>query len=348
MKLKFFVLLLPLSLLAASCDLVTGQSAGLLKTANGGVDWQEVSRIKDSKTTLAKDSIAKIIFGPNGADVLYAASLKGGFYISKDGGESWEELLGKIPVTDFAVNPLDSNVLYVAGMFAERGTVLSTKDGGKSWNEIYSAAEKGTAVRTIGINPINPQQIAIGLTNGGLLRSEDAGSAWKMIQTYSDRVSQIIWRADGMFVLARSQGLFRSTDGGTSFTEITKNIVAPENGNSFFSNTIESFYQISVANGNSQLIYLSTNLGLFRTKDGGNLWSFVSMPLRQKEIPPYAVAISPSSSGVVYVGAGTNIYKSLDSGNTWLVSDTGRSSPVNTIAIHPFLPQVAFAGIYKQ
>ena len=343
-----------LSLLSASCGLFPEKIGGVLKTSNGGVDWQASNALKAGEDgeqgTIVGFSISKLAFDPNGTDTLYAGTFDGGLYKSTDGASSWEQILGQIPIIDFAINPNDSQTIFAAGYFEERGRVLLTKDGGKSWNAVYTAATNNSAVRSVAVNPNNTQQVIIGMTQGELIVSGDSGATWRLANNYSDRINRIIWNNNGLYVLVKSAGLYRSTDGGSSFQLITAGLQSSGNISnlSIFGNTITSYNQLAISNTNPSLMYITTNLGLYRSTDGGASWGFVSMPLRQSDLAPTAVSIAPSSDNILYVSAGSNIYKTADGGNTWSISDSLTGSLVNTLLIDPELPQAAYAGVYAK
>ncbi len=339
-----------LSLVSASCDLFGTTTAGILKTSNGGVDWQTSNNLKDNAGTIAGLSISKIAFDPLATEIIYASSFNSGLYKSVDGAANWEQVLGQIPVLDFALHPNDSQTIYAGGYFEERGRALVTRDGGKSWNAVYTASAANSAVRTIALNPSSPEQIAIGMSQGELILSDDGGATWRLSQSYNDRINKIIWNNDGMYVVVRGTGIFRSIDSGNSFQLITSGLQSAGNTStlSIFGSQISSYNQLAMSYLDPSTMFVTTNLGLYRSRDGGNSWQFVNMPLRQSAIAPLAVAIAPSSDNVVYVSAGSIIYKTADGGNSWSTSDSGTSSLINALLVDPNLPQAAYAGVFAQ
>jgi photosystem II stability/assembly factor-like uncharacterized protein len=350
MRKYILISLCALALLSASCDLGGKTKAGILKTATGGVDWQSANMIKNSETGMDGFSISKLDFAPGTNDIIYASSTNAGLYKSTDGATSWEQTLGEIPVLDFAINPNDNQTIYAAGYFENRGRTLVTHDAGKSWNTIYTAAHVNSSVRSVALNPNNPQQVAIGLSEGELIMSSDGGSTWRLVQSYNDRINRIFWTNDSMYIVVRTVGVFRSIDNGTSFQLITAGLQSSGNINnlSIWGASISSFNQLAISASNRQVLYLTTNLGLYRTSNGGSSWQFVSMPLRQSDVQPTAVAISPNSENIVYVSAGSLIYKTSDGGGAWSSSDSLTGNLINALLVDPSLPQVAYAGVYKQ
>jgi photosystem II stability/assembly factor-like uncharacterized protein len=200
----------------------------------------------------------------------------------------------------------------------------------------------------VALNPTNPQQVAIGMSQGELIMSNDSGATWRLVQSYNDRINKITWNNNGLYVLVRGAGIYRSVDGGNSFQLITAGLQSSGNISnlSIFGNTISNFNQMAVSQNNASTIYLTTNLGLYRSFDAGSTWGFVSMPLRQSDLSPVAVAIAPSSDNVIYVSVNSNIYKTVDAGNTWSISDTQTHNSINALLVDPALPQVAYAGVF--
>lgn len=339
-----------LSLTSASCSLFTTPTAGIMRTSNGGVDWQAANKLKDSTDSLLNLSVSKLAFDPQGSDVLYASAFNAGIFKSQDGASTWEEILGQIPVMDFSIHPNDNQTIYAGGYFEERGRALVTRDGGKSWNAIYTAAAANSAVRTIALNPSSPEQVAIGMAQGELILSNDGGATWRLVQSYNDRINKIIWTFEGIYVVVKGTGIFKSIDNGNSFQLITSNLQSAGNTSnlSIFGNSVSSFNQLAISQSNPMTMYMTTNLGLYRSTTGGSSWSFVSMPLRQQSLTPIAVAIAPSSDNVVYVSAGTIVYKTVDGGNSWSAAESGAGKLVNALLVDPNLPQVAYAGGYIQ
>ncbi len=350
MKKYILITICAIALMGASCDLFPPKIGGILKTSNGGIDWQASNILKDDKGTIGALSISKLAHDPQATEILYASSFNAGLYKSTDGAATWEQILGQIPTIDFAIHPNDSQIIFTAGYFEGRGRALITRDGGKSWNAVYTAGTNNSSVRAVALNQNNPEQVVIGMSQGELIISNDSGATWRLIQSYNDRINRIYWNTNGMYVLVKGTGLFRSTDGGNSFQLITAGLQSAGNIStlSIFGNSISSYDQVAISSQNPSLMYLTTNLGLYRSNDGGQSWGFVSMPLRQSDSPPTAVAMAPSSDNIIYVSSGTNIYKTSDGGNTWSTSDSQTGSKVNALLVDPNLPQVAYAGVYDE
>ncbi len=348
---KILIAVLSIVLLSASCNVSNDIKVGIVKTANGGVDWQPANKIAESDQTLLQRSISQLKFNPSD-DKIYASSFTGGLYTSEDGAENWSGSLSGIPIYDFVFHPFDSNIIYASSYLSERGRLLVTRDGGKSWNEIYSDASTKNPVRAVAVNPNNPDEILIGLGKGALIKSDDNGSSWHLLQNYNGRINRIVWENNDLYVIVKDTGVFRSFDNGESFSQITRNLRAPSNNSvnngafSFgFGGAITDFRQLAVDPNNPDHLLLTTNKGLYESFERGSSWSYLDLPYRQQDVSPFAVVFADSTDSIAYVSIGSIILKSIDGGNNWSSSDTQTKGLVTTILVSPGLPQVAFAGI---
>jgi photosystem II stability/assembly factor-like uncharacterized protein len=354
MKWRNLSLLALVILLAAACNPFTSSTpAGIIKTANGGGDWQFANKLSDNKGSLGGLSISQIAFDPKKSDRIFASSYNSGLFVSEDGGNTWRQILSRFTVYDFVVDPNSSDIIYAAGIITDHGRVLATRDGGKSWVEIFNEASTQNPVRAIALNPDNNQELVIGLGSGTVIKSQDAGVNWKLLQKYPDRINRVRWQAGSLYVVVRNAGLYRSTDGGASFDNLASSLVP---ATSVFTNPgtlispvgVANFNQVAISQSNPDTIYLTTSSGLFQSFNRGDSWTFVPLPLHQRDLPAQAVAIAPSSDNVVYTSVGSAVYKTSDGGNTWQAEDPHTTGLINALTVHPTLPQQAFAGIYAQ
>ncbi len=342
---KFLIAIVSIALLAVSCNFRSEAKVGIVKTANGGVDWQSANKIAGSDQSLLERSISQLKFNPD-KNRIYAASFTGGLYYSEDAAENWTGMLAGIPVYDFVFDPYNQDVIYASTYLSERGRLLATKDGGKSWNEIYSDADKSNPVRAVAVNPNNPSEILIGLGKGALIKSNDNGSSWHLIQNYNDRINRIVWENNNLYVIVKGTGVFRSVDNGESFSQITRNLRTPSNSVTGFNfrSAVSDYRQLAIDPVDGTHLLLTTHRGLFESNDSGASWNFIDLPFRQEDNEPFAVAFADSSD-TVYVSVGSVILKSTDGGSNWSSSDTQTNGLVSTILVSPGLPQLAFAGV---
>lgn len=246
--------------------------------------------------------------------------------------------LGRI--ASVAYHPTDTNTFWVG---TAGGGAWKTIDGGKTWacmtdNSIYPIR----AVSDIVINPLNPNTIYLctGDRDGkdcysfGVLKSYNGGATWDttgVIWTESSGKftnSMVMNKLDtNVLILATSDGLFKSTDAGKSFT-FTQ---------------IGTFTQVVYNTADTNVLYAAGSYGastnIYRSADGGNTWSPTSGISNAIRI---AMAVTPQNAGIVKAVAANSayglegVYSSSDSGKTFnriYNADTGCS--LNILANDP-------------
>lgn len=343
--LSFFALIL---FLAAGCS---GSNStlpnGVVKSVNGGADWQFSNRLASSTTaSLASLNISKLAFDPQSTQTVYAGSYNGGLYKSADSAAAWTEILSKILVYDFAVNPINPKEIYAAGYYNSHGNVLKTTDGGASWQQIYNEESSANAVRAIALNPFNPEQIVIGLASGNVVRSYDGGASWKLSNNFEAQVNRIAWQNGFIYVLLKEKGLYKTADSADSYAELTAPVGKNQLFSFYYNGSSPVYSQLYVDPMTPNFIYVTTSRGLFKTLDGGVTWTNVSLPVQSDAAYVRAITVARSSSNIVFASIGNTIYKSLDAGATWQTQAIATDGLIDYILIDPNLPQIVYAGIY--
>ena len=173
---------------------------------------------------------------------VWAATERGGVWRTDDCGRHWAEkndgLVYKHAMS-LAQHPATGD-LYVG---TEPACIFKSADGGETWTELESLRRLPTRkewtfpgppyiahVRGIGLCASNPDVIFGAVEEGWLVRSTDGGDSWVNIKegTEFDSHTVTILPDDPDVVLSASgNGLFRSTNGGESFTDVTAGITHP-------------------------------------------------------------------------------------------------------------------------
>ncbi|PYX67173.1 MAG: glycoside hydrolase, partial [Acidobacteria bacterium] len=202
-------------------------------------------------------------------------------------------------ITAILVDPKDPNRVFVAaeghpyGSNAERGVFRST-DGGQSFQKVLYKNEN-TGAADLAFDPTNPQTIYAVL--------------------WAARVAPWEVRSGGSIYIAGS-GLFKSTDGGSTWRPLTKGLptAAEELGR----------MGIAVAPSQPNRIYASVEAkrglaGIYRSEDAGESWKQVNSDGRIGGRGPGAmgIAVAPDNPEVIYV-ANTTTWKSTDAGKTFV------------------------------
>jgi photosystem II stability/assembly factor-like uncharacterized protein len=272
---------------------------GLWKTTDGGVTWRAVT-----DGSIHSSSVGAVAVAPSNPDVVYIgtgeADIRGniiqgdGAYKSTDGGKTWTHIgLAETQViAKIRVHPTNPDLVYVAAFGhhaapnAERG-VYRSKDGGKTWDKMLFRDNK-TAANELIIDPNNPQVIYVALW-------EASRNSWEM--------------SSG----GPGSGLFKSSDGGDHWTEISRNPGLPKG--------IFGKIGLSVSAVDSNRVYAQIEAedgGFFLSDDAGATWKKVTdrRDLRQRAFYYTRVYADPKVKDTVYV-LNVNFHKSTDAGKTW-------------------------------
>jgi photosystem II stability/assembly factor-like uncharacterized protein len=279
-------------------------NGGVWKTTDFGNTWQPIFDEQDT------GSVGAIAVAPSDPNILYVGSGEGlqrpdlatgdGFYKSTDAGKTWKHLglRDTQQVTTILVDPKDPNRLFVAveghpyGPNEERGVFRST-DGGQSFQKIlYKDENIGAA--DLAFDPGNPQTIYAVL--------------------WAARVAPWEIRSGESFV-AKGSGLYKSTDGGNNWKQLTKGLPSSDDGGL-------GRIGVAVAPTQPNRVYASVeakkNAGVYRSDDAGESWQLVNGDRRIGGRGPGAmgIAVSPDNPDLIYI-ANTTTWKSNDAGKTF-------------------------------
>jgi photosystem II stability/assembly factor-like uncharacterized protein len=338
--------------LSAGCNFFNKTlPGGIIKTVNGGTDWQFSNLVKGSSTaSMSALSISKLDFDPQNRQTVFAGAYNGGLYKSEDSGASWSNIFpNKIFVYDFVIHPNESKIIYAAGFYDGSGRVAKTIDGGGSWNEVYHEASDSNSVRSIALNSVNPNQVLIGTTSGTVIKSSDGGITWQLIKDFKAQVNKVLWQNNQIFVLLKTKGLQMSVDSGVNFIDVTSSLSSNGNvlGLNYDGNAVSTFSQVYVDSLDANLIYLTTDKGLYKTTDAGKNWKKMNLPVKTNETAARAISVSKTNSNSVYTSVNATVYKSQDGGATWQTQGIGGAGGfVNYLLIDPQFQQIVYGGIY--
>lgn len=269
---------------------------GLYKSIDGGANWNKIG-LENS------ERIANIIINPKNSNEIYVAVLgalwsdsdERGVYKSTDAGKTWNKILYVNPKTgcaDLAMDPKNPNILY-ASMWEFRRTAWSFESGGensalyksidagKTWNKIHNGFPKGKLGRlAIAVAPSDENILytvveAEDDTKKGLYRSDDAGKNWKQLNSdfeltvrpfYFSRI--VVDPKNSDVVIKGGLRGSISRDGGKTF----KNL----------GNMHADIHDVAFDINNSDIIYVGTDGGVYRSWNGGTTMEIVeNLPLSQ-------------------------------------------------------------------
>jgi photosystem II stability/assembly factor-like uncharacterized protein len=302
---------------------VAANNGGVWKTDDAGRTWHPIF---DDQPT---GSIGALAIAPSDPDVIYAGSGEGlqrpdlsvgdGIYKSIDGGKIWRHLglRDGQQITAILVDPHDPNRVFAAvlghpyGPNAERGVFRST-DGGENWQKVLYKDEN-TGGADLAFDPTNPRTIYAVLW--AARQGPWENGAWS----------------------GPNSGLFKSTDGGATWQQLTGGLPTPSEGLGRIG--------IAITPSDPKRMYALVEArpsAVYRSDDAGASWRRVNTETRitGRGADFACVRADPNNRDVVYV-ANTSTYRSDDAGQTFTaIKGAPGGDDYHTIWINPLNPKI--------
>ncbi|CAN5310623.1 hypothetical protein BH09GEM1_BH09GEM1_18660 [soil metagenome] len=271
---------------------------GVFKTLDGGQSWAAVTDAYFGGT------IGGIAVAPSSPDVVYVGggeyALRGnvshgeGVWKSTDAGKTWTSLGLKLTrqIARVLVHPTNPDIVYIAAQgnvwapTPERG-VYRSRDGGKNWTKVLFRNDS-TGASDLAFDPSNPNVLY--------------AAFWQ--------VGRTPWMLNSG---GEGSGVFKSTDGGDTWTNISHNPGMPAG---IFGNI---GLTVSAANHNRVFAIIEADSGgVYRSDDAGATWTRTNADrsLRQRAWYYSKIHADPQDTNVVYVN-NVNFNKSTDGGKTF-------------------------------
>ncbi len=281
-----------------------GANATLLRTTNGGVNWNQVfgegnRNIRFTASEFVSDNTGWIT-GPDG-------------YIAKtsNGGKTWVQQNSGVSINLYDVDFIDNNTGWVSG----EGVILKTTNGGATWVTQFSTPpyEQFAKIQFIDANS------GWSISGNKIFRTTNGGATWtsinigQFIRGFHFTSNTIGW------IVGEYGFLGKTTDGGQTWSSVssgtTQNLAqvyfkdanngwisgsnlamrTTDGGNTWSSQSISGYTYFNFYN----IIFINNNVGyagdgyevIFTTSDGGNSWQTIPVPKRD-----YANSLHFSSS----------------------------------------------------
>ncbi|HET9391961.1 MAG TPA: hypothetical protein VFO29_00370 [Candidatus Rubrimentiphilum sp.] len=278
---------------------IAPNNGGIWKSTDYGRTWDPIFDGQDT------GSIGALAVAPSNPNILYAGSGEGlrrpdlsvgdGIYKSTDAGATWTHLglRDGFQIAALAIDPRDPDRVFAAvlghpyGANEERGLYRST-DGGASWQKVLGKDENTGAVSVL-IDPRNPNVVYASL--------------------WASRNPP--WRLRDVLQLYQNGGLYKSTDGGSTWAQLHNGLPAGIGR-----------IGLTIAPEDTQRLYAWINddkgCGIYRTSDAGANWIKTNSESRvcSRGSDFSGIAVDPVDRDVVYA-ANTQTYRSTDAGKTW-------------------------------
>ena len=282
-------------------------------------------------------------------NTFYFGATGGGVWQTTDGGSNWKNISDKYfggSIGAVAVAPSDENIIYVGeGENTMRGNVSEglggmwrSEDAGRSWKNI--GLKDGRHIIRILVHPRNPDVVwaaVMGHLFGpnemrGVYKTTDGGKNWRRVlyvnnQTGASELSMEYGNPEVMYAgtwrLLRTpyslesggegSGLWKSTDGGETWTNITNRKGLPRG--------VWGIVGVAVAPSNPEKVYAiieNAGGGMFVSNDAGETWTLTSSDnnIRQRAWYYTKVFVDPKNENTVYA-PNVGFMRSRDGGRTF-------------------------------
>jgi photosystem II stability/assembly factor-like uncharacterized protein len=277
-----------------------GTGGGVWKTIDGGINWEPIT----DGSVFGTGSVGAIGLSDSDPNTIYVgmgeSPIRGnvshgdGVYKSTDAGKTWKRvgLDDTRQISRIRVHPKNPDIVYVAAQGhtwapnSDRG-VFRSKDGGKTWQKILNRSDNAGASDLI-IDPTNANILYAGL--------------WEVYRKP--------WTLESG---GPGSGIFKSTDGGDTWTEITRNPGLPKG--------MIGIVGVAVSAANPERVWAIVEAedgGVFRSDNGGKTWSKTNEQrnLRQRAWYYSRIYADPKNADTVYV-LNTGFYRSNDGGKSF-------------------------------
>lgn len=320
-------------------NIYAGTNNGIYKTNVLGMNWEKVS------TAFDNEPVQSMMKCQNGA--FLAGCYHKGCFISKDGGSSFSQIIGKINTTPINALLVNNDGAILAG--TKTAGLFRSKDNGNSWEQPVS----DIPALTIQSLFWNSNNLYAGTSNSGIYMSSDNGDSWANIGlTGKGSVTSIKFDINGVMFASSNMGVFRYQSGDTGWVEINNGLANARNikalaitkegvlfaGYSGYNGGVfrsldkgDNWVKVDSGLGSTSSNALSINSkgfiynctndgGVYRSKDNGDYWERINNGIDANRI--YSISIS--SSDEIFIGTyNYGAYKSVDDGDNWVQMSDG-------------------------
>ncbi len=341
--------------------LIGSVSGGIWKSTDGGTTWTAKNDDGNPISISCMACNGNTVYAGTGeawgnTDAVYG----GGIWKSTDFGETWTLLSSTTNTWNFKnvkqirLDP-NGNVYAVTKAYNYKGGVGSyyvygglykSADGGRNWSKIGGGSTGvGSYYNGTDVIPISSSIILFATDSDGIYRTTDGGSNWSKITSGlpTNGFNRIAMAQDpnssstvyAVFSSGTSgdpyyglRGIYKSTDNGATWTELTRPGLLTSTGNKTYLST-QGWYGnvIAIDPHNSNNIYVG-GVDDMKSTDGGSSWSQLTYWHTYYGTPyvhadHHAIVFDPTTADVVYDGNDGGIFKTTDGGSSWVALNNG-------------------------
>jgi len=290
-----------------------GVGGGVFKSVDLGAHWGVSNGALDFVRALAIDSTQS-----GGLYAIGSSSAATGVFKTVDEGASWSFRstgIAAFELRDLVIDPKASSTLYALSL---TDGVLKSVDGGTSWqtaNQGLPASSNRVVLDTLTIDPVDPRILYASAVGVGPFKTLDGGQHWASIARpgHDEILDLDVDPVDSRILVAgTSEGLFRSTDGGSGWVRTSE-------GFNFFGGVElvrDPASPAAIYAAGVQVILGSPDRPegfLLKSVDHGSSWNVVSEGFFS------FLQIDPRTPSTLYASTGSEIVRSTDGGAHWFV-----------------------------
>jgi photosystem II stability/assembly factor-like uncharacterized protein len=313
--------------------------AGVVKSVDGGRTWAEVN------SGLVSSSVSSVVVAPGRSQTLYAAPWQGVFK-STEGGRGWRPAnhgLENKSVIALAVSPRRPAVLY-AGTW--QSGVFTSTDGGLHWRAA-STGPRAMTVPALAIDPQAPNTVYAGSAGRGVFKTLNGGKTWRATGLENVGSLAVDPRNGSTVYAGTARGLFRSTDGASTWRRIATAPGAPIDPGKIGSTEPDTFAAIVIDPRHPESVYAALRTGgMLKSSDGGDTWVAANRGLTSKHIR--ALVIDPHHPQNLYVSADGGVFRTTNGARTWQPFNRGLRTPEPASLAVDRTGRTIFAGTQGQ
>jgi photosystem II stability/assembly factor-like uncharacterized protein len=333
---------------------------GVLRSTDGGQTWTRVNN-GSLPTSGVTSQILVDTADPNRVylaqyaffDPFVGGLIVGGFYYSTDGGVNWTQTFTGT-ARDLVRHPTQPGTLYMSLGFTTASTgsaggVFKSVNGGQNWTRVYTSPF-GTSNSNIkiAVTPAAPTNLYVLVGTGGgtgtarVEVSTNEGGIWTNMGPGFDtgqfgyNCYLFVHPTDPNTIFVGTRDLWRSINGGTSYTNITSNFTPGYTPSLSKAHPDQHHFYISQSDPNT--IYLANDGGLWKSTDGASTFSSLNASLGLTLFVSYD--IHPTDAARSYGGTQDNGTQKRVSGSGWREFATGDGGQT---FVDPLNPSIVYA-----
>lgn len=270
-------------------------STGIYKSTDGGANWLPTTLAFDLDNT----AIYQVKMHPTNTAILYAATTTG-LYRTLDGGLNWN-IIRPGSYSDIEFKPDNADVIYIAKEdYWGTSQVFKSADGGSTWNQITTYTWNHNYIK-LAVTPLDPERLLVSSDYDGirpLYESHDAGATYTQLADQPEATIIGYSPNDVNILYCGYVVLYQSTDGGTSWNQITNWY---DNG---IHTEIHADFHVITHDPNTDKIYFGNDGGVYTYRESNQSWLDLSNGLKIGQI--YRISNAETNPTIMLCGTQDN------------------------------------------